>query len=386
MTKRLLTALLTTAFVPGALAGQSILAQAGLGVPSDPLDARSRALGVVGVGLTGWGIFPTDPAAAAGLRLPTVVGSFQPATSSVDGQGGSAGHTRFPVVGVAYPFGANVLTATFGSYLDPRWEARTPILLDLAGQEVSGEDVYRSEGGIAQVRVGWARRLSEAWAIGISGGQYTGSIERTFTRTLDPEAVGSEVNPFVSRARWSASGSVVSGGVAWSPSTLVRVGAAASWSGGLELAPEEGTEGPTRSYDLPVEYRVGATFGLSSDLSLSVGAAYADWTEMDDDLSEGGTRGEVWTWGAGAEWGASELLGRPLPIRLGYRRAQLPFLHDGAEASERAVTGGFGFHLADLEDVPMARLEIGFQRGTREAGSFSEDFWRTTVSIRLSGG
>jgi hypothetical protein len=371
---------------PGSAVAQSLLAHGGLGLPAEALDARTRGLGGVGVGLMGWGIQPTDPAAAAGLRLPSVTASMQSGIASSDGVEGTFGFTRFPVVGVAYPFGENVFSVTLGSWMDADWEARSPVTLQLAGEEVEGLDIFRSRGAMSQVRLGWARRLSESLALGLSAGSTVGSLERVFTRQLNPDQVGLEVSPFNSGARWDASGVLVTAGVAWDPSSLVRVGSSVAWSNGLRLSPVEGSGGETRTFSVPMEYRLGGTAALSPQLALALGVTYADWSSMDGELEESGTRGSALGWGAGVEWTGSSIWSRPTPFRFGYRSQQLPFLLDGAAGVERAFTGGLGIHLADFEDVPVARVEIGFQRGTREAGDLSETFLRTTVSVRLAGG
>ena len=46
------------------LAAQSFFNASGLGLPTDPLDGRSRALGNVGIGLSDGALLPTDPGAA----------------------------------------------------------------------------------------------------------------------------------------------------------------------------------------------------------------------------------------------------------------------------------------------------------------------------------
>lgn len=383
---RLVLVLTLILLVPGTVAGQSVLAGGGLGVPSEPLDGRARALGNPGVGLFGWSLLPTDPSAAAGLVLPTIFATFQPATSSVEGQPGTSGHTRFPVLGIAYPFGENVFSVTMSSFLDPEWEVRVPLLLQLAGEEVEAEDVFRSEGGISQVRFGWARRLTSSFAMGISAGQLTGSLERTFTRELDPEEVGPDVEPFRSGARWRASGTVVAAGASWDISDIARLGGSVTWANRLELSPVPGSGGGTQRYSLPAEFRLGTMVTLAPRLAATVGATYADWSDVGDDLASGGTRGSVWSYGGGFEWTGTTALGRRMPLRIGFRHQDLPFLFEGEAASERALTGGIGIHLADFDEIPVARLELGFQNGSRSAGPLSESFLRTTLSLRVSGG
>jgi hypothetical protein len=338
------------------------------------------------VGLVGWGIHPTDPAATAGLRLPSITVSMQPGVASSDGDEATSGFTRFPVVGVAYPFGENVFSVMMGSWMDSDWQARSPVTLQLAGEEVEGTDIFRSRGAVSQVRFGWARRVSESLAVGLSAGSMVGSLERTFTRQLNPDQVGSDLDPFNIGARWDATGAVVTGGASWDPSSLVRVGGSVAWTNGLRLTPVAGSGGETRTFSVPLEYRFGGTATLAPQLALALGLTYADWSALDGELQDSGTRGATWGWGGGMEWTGGSVWNRPTPFRLGYRSQQLPFLLDGAAGEERAFTGGLGIHLADFDDVPVARVEIGFQRGTREAGELSETFFRTTVSVRLAGG
>jgi hypothetical protein len=304
----------------------------------------------------------------------------------LEGDEEGVGNTRFPVIGVSYPYRGSAFTVSMGSFLEQEWEVRNTLMLDLAGEEVEARDTFRSEGGIGQLRLGWGRRITESVAVGASGGILTGSLERSLTRELDPDQVGPDVDPFQTAARWSASGTVVSAGAAWNPSEMVRVGGSATWFGDLTLRPVAGSGGGTRSYSLPIEYRVGGTFEMAPRLSLVLGTTYADWTGAGEDLGGGGTRGAVWSYGGGIEWTGAALLGRPLPLRLGYRQRDLPFLFQGEAGSERGFSGGFGINLADTEEMPIARLELGVQRGSRDAGALSEDFWRATVSVRLAGG
>lgn len=47
------------------LAAQSLFGSSGLGLPLEAVDARARALGNLGLGLSGGALLPGDPAAAA---------------------------------------------------------------------------------------------------------------------------------------------------------------------------------------------------------------------------------------------------------------------------------------------------------------------------------
>ncbi|MGM0668306.1 MAG: hypothetical protein ACQET1_01225, partial [Gemmatimonadota bacterium] len=76
---------------------------------------------------------------------------------------------------------------------------------------------------------------------------------------------------------------------------------------------------------------------------------------------------------------------RTVPLRLGMRRSTLPFLLDGAEPRESLVSAGLGLNLSQAEAFILAGVDLALERGTREAGSFSEDFYRGTLTVRVSG-
>ncbi len=371
--------------LPSSAEAQSLMNAGGLGLLSDPLDARSRALGSVGIGLEGWYMLGTDPSAAAGLNLPSVTGTFQPSSSRVDG-GARAGGTRFPMLGVSYPFGRHVFVVQFGSFLDQEWEVRTERTLNISGQEVDAVDRFESVGGIGQARLGWATRVSEDLAIGLNVGSYTGAMERRFVRQLDPDVVGSGVEPFLNQGRWRASGLTVAAGATWQPSSVVRVAASLEQAGDLTLDPVAPTPGPEKSYPMPMTLRAGGTVTLASDLRFSTGLSRADWSGVDEALGGDAARGVAWGYGAGIEWVGSTILGRTAPIRLGYRHQDLPFHFQGNPATETAFSAGLSANLADTETMPVARIEYSLERGSRDAAAFSEEYWRSTLSIRLAGG
>jgi hypothetical protein len=211
-------------------------------------------------------------------------------------------------------------------------------------------------------------------------------MERIFTRFLDGEDVGSGVEPFGQSVRLRASGAVAGAGIAWDPSPLFRVAGSISWSGDLELTPTSDSLLDERKYSLPLELKAGATFALTPELALHVGTTYADWSDTAEDLASGSTAAGAWSYGGGLEWGGSTLLGRPVPLRVGARRVNLPFGVDGDGATEQTFSVGAGLNLVDFQAQPLARMELGVDRGSREGGSLSEDFWRVAFTVRVASG
>lgn len=125
---------------------------------------------------------------------------------------------------------------------------------------------------------------------------------------------------------------------------------------------------------------------LASGFSIHGGVSYADWSDAGMDLRSGGSREAAWSFGGGVEWAGASLLGRTLPIRFGARQRALPFNSGGAPASESVLTGGFGMNLVDAEDQPLARVELGYERGSRTAGPVDEAVSILAVTVRVSSG
>ncbi len=381
-------ALLAPASVPAA--AQSVLAAGGLGLPIEPVDGRGRALGSVGIGLLGTTVVPADPVGAVDLPIPTLALTLQSSWLDVQegAQAASFSGNRFPALGVSYPVRDwGVLTLTYGAVLDQRWRHERRDTVDLeAGEAVPILDRFRSEGGVSAVRLGFAHRVAPSLAVGGAVGMYTGSSSRQFTRFFDTIAAAGDIRPFQSSGRWSYSGPTATIGAVVDIGTVVRGAAALTWSGTLEADPSDGTAGESRSYDLPLELRAALSGSLAPELSVLVSVRWADWSGTDDELEMPSVGGALML-GGGVEWGGASLFGRNLSVRLGWRRADLPFrLEAGTEGSESAASGGLGLLLLARSDgFPLALVDLAIERGTRSAGTVSEDFWRSTLSLRVAG-
>lgn len=374
----------------GTLAGQSVLGTQGLGAPLEAMDARSRALGSVGTGLFGGVLSPLDPASAVGLLIPTLNITLQPywgsgswGDASADGRG-----TRFPLLGLAYPVGPlqGMVTLTFGGYMDQRWEVEASGTQDLGGTTTPVTNTYRSEGGISSLTLGWAQRVGNHLALSVGAGYHTGSVTRTYFREFDSLTVANgSVSTYRDGGKWQYGGPTANLGFTWDPVEFLRLSGSLTWNGELKADPTSDTKGGPATYDLPMEYRLGASGILTTDLSLTLGMAYSDWSPSDQGLSGQELVDGAWAFGGGLEWDALSLGSRTLPIRLGMRRSTLPFRFEGADPKESVVSGGLGLNLTQAEDFVLAGIDLALERGTREAGSFSEDFWRGTLTVRLSG-
>jgi hypothetical protein len=369
--------------LPGA--AQSLLSASGLGVPTEAPDGRSRMLGSVGVGLSGSALLPNDPASAAWSLLPGIAVSGQAGGETFQ-DGGTAHQSRFPFVGVVYPHGNQVFSLSLSGAFSQEWDVEVDRVLDFAGEEVRAVDRFEGRGGISVARLGVARRFAEdRVAVGANIGSHLGTMERRFSRELNADDVGPEVEPFELDGIWRSGGLTAAAGAHWDVTPLIRLGGSVTWSEDLRLDPTGNTEGLEHRIPIPLELRGGIFATLTPGLGLAASMYRADWSETVEVLGDADAPGVVWHWGAGLEWAGSTFLGRQFPVAVGYRSRDLPFSFLGSAATESAFTGGFGIHLAESEGTPLARLHVGYERGTRTAGAMEEDFWRTTFTLRLSG-
>ena len=374
---------------PTPAAGQSVLAAAGLGVPMDPVDARGRALGSVGPGMFGTGLIPSDPGASLDLAIPTGTMSIQSAWLAIDqpGRPTNPSGNRFPALGVSYPVqNLGVLTVTYGGVLDQRWRLERKQVVDLGELEVPVTDVFVSTGGVSAVRLGFARRLSGTLGVGAALGAYTGNVERRLTRGFDSLVVEVSVPPFESGGRWTYSGLTGTVGVVLDLGDLLRAGGTLTLSSALEAEPSEDEQGQAQSYDMPAELRAGLSASLATDLTAALSVAYVDWSTTAAGVRAGTTASSALTLGAGLQWEGASFLGRSLPIRMGWRRVELPFYFADRQPVETAFAGGLGILLlASTDALPLAQVDVALERGSRLGGEVTERFWRSTVSLRIAG-
>lgn len=390
MTRRF--ALLAAALLalPASASAQSLFNAAGMGVPANAVDARTRALGGVGIGLRGSALLGSDPAAAADFLLPTVLLTAQP--SWVDfgrgdtGESGTFKGNRFPVLGIAYPTVKRVIaTLSLESFLDQRYQATWSSTVPFGDTPVGVRDEFVSSGGVSQIRLGLARRLSPSLAVGISASRYSGSVTRRLVRYFGEGVDTTAVEPFQTGGFWSYSGVGITGGAALSVGTWAHVSGSVTWSSSLDATASDDSDGDSRSYDLPLEMRLGATAVLAPGLMVHASASSADWSGLDNDLLGSASVGTVVSMGAGVELTRARVLGRSAPLRLGYRRTDLPFALGTGTPTETVWSGGLGLNLSQVGELVRAGIDLALEKGSRSDSVLSENFWRGTLTVRVSG-
>jgi hypothetical protein len=376
-------------------AAQSLFATRGLGLPVAPLDARARALGGIGVGLIGFDMSFANPAEVAGLGRRGVVASLQPGTASptIDGQTGDISASRFPLIRLAYPLGqAFVASLGYSSALEQSWSITSSGTESIGNDTVETRDVISASGGVARVGVGLAWRITEVLSVGLTGGLYTGNLDRRVLRTFNDSTLG--LQSFDTRLQWDYSGTWATAGARLDVPGVARAGASLSISSDLEInGVDEGARDDRA--DMPMIFTAGASGVLSSTITAAAGAEWSGGAPgrvlgAEDAVS---FRRDTWRMGGGLEYTGWRGATRTWPIRLGFNWAQLPFYDEGeTPASEWAAGLGFGLNVIGDAASPLATFDMAVERGSRSGlesadlpGGLSESFWRWTFSLSLFG-
>jgi hypothetical protein len=365
----------------GPAQAQSVLSARGLGFPLDPVDARARGLGGLTTGLAEPHFSLINPAAVAGLPAAGLSVTFQ--GDGIDSRSPDATQSfstsRFPAIQAVFPFGPRFVGSLgYAGVLDQSWSASQVDSVDLAGERREVTDTFLSRGGTARFRIGGAYRLLDRVDVGLALDLYSGALRDSTRRTisgLDPDSIGTAYN-------WQGVG--YSAGARWRGNAL-SVSAAVSGGGDL-TAEAQDTTGVSKSYGMPLTADVGASARITQRALAAVSLRWAQWSAVDEALegTEENAR-DVMQLSGGLEYDGLRFAGRPLPVRLGGRFAQLPFRFDpDAEfADERAVTGGVGIVFGAGAAALNLSGELG-QRGASSAG-LVEDFWRVSLSLALLG-
>lgn len=378
-------------------AAQSITSIRGLGYPIVATDARSEALGGLGIGVMGLAVPFTNPASAADVRQRGVMVSAAATerTSTIGNASASTGTTRFPLMRILFPVGDLVLTGGYGTYLDQSWSVVRTGSQSLSTGPVDYRDVLTSVGGIGQARLAAALPLGDQFAVGVSLGRYTGGQEVQIRRRFDSTAIGS-LQPYAENRGVQYGGTTAQVGFRWDAGEVLRVGGSLTWSGTLSADSAQG-QVSSREYDLPFEVAGGASAYLAPGLLAAVSGRWSGWSVTDAsgglvESGEGVSSRDTWEVGGGLELddpGRRET--RSFPLRLGFQYRQLPFTFASDSPTEWLASLGLGMRFGSDFNTPLARIDLTVQRGARTAAgndatpALDETLWRFVLGISIFG-
>lgn len=363
---------------------QSIFASQGLGAPVPTADARTRAIGGIGIGLQGHSPSLINPAEAADFGVRGLAVSLQSANHSIDVDGHRAdfGANRFPMLRVIYPVGErSTFTVGYGGFLDQTWAVFSDRTDIIGGEEVPVRDRIESDGSISQFQLGVAYALTPELSIGVAGGLYAGGLDRAITREFIDDQ-GPVVDSFTTAMSWSQRAPFASAGIRWDIASLLRLSGSVTWAGTLK-AKGETAASEDFEVDMPLQVAAGLSAYLSPRLLASASGRWSGWSASSN-TTPFGEVSDTWEVGGGLEWELLTFDTRVVPLRVGYHYVQFPFRVDGETPSERTFAFGSGLRFSPGPAGYRAGLDAAVERGSR-SGGFTEDFWRFTVSLSVFG-
>lgn len=357
----------------------------GLGYPVAPIDARAAALGSTGIGLLYGTYSLRNPADLSEHRRPGF--GLALLAEGVDIKGGTVpidtGRERFTVIRAVVPFGDWTASLGFGGELDQDWNARFTDTLVLSRGRVPFEEVREHDGGMSAIDVSLARRLGPL-SVGVTAQRLNGSLRQTFIRRFDAPLEGAPAltNAGGSR-RLKYSAWRIKTGASLSVADRFLVSGAVGFTGDLTAEPQDSTRA-SLLFDLPTTIELGASVLVVESIILTAGGGWAGWSSLESlDAFQEGLRTYDTKWGGvGLEFRSARLLGFDMPLRVGARRAELPFSFGDSPLGETAFSAGAGFVFRG----GVAEVDLAFELGNR--GNFAQDgleesFRRLTVSFTL---
>ena len=300
--------------------------------------------------------------------------------------------SRFPLIAAAVPVGRRIVLGLSSSTLaDRSYEVSYLVTEVLNGVEVTSVETLRALGALNDVRLAAAYRASERLQVGVGLHGITGENRVTVRRTefSDEQSAG-----FLQNNRVSYGGIAGSAGILWSPVSQLTLAASARLGGTLRSYQNDSAR---TEASVPDRFGAEVRYGGIRGVQLSARIEQVRWSEIEA-LRAPEREGEValqpplraidtQELALGAEFGGPRLFERVLPMRLGVRRRELPFLlgrwegeqpvYDTVE--ETAVAAGFG--------VPLAReramIDVAVQRAFRTAAEIDEGAWTIGVSLTV---
>lgn len=352
----------------------------GLGFPTPPYSARSRALG------GSFSLFDPqsgmNPAAIATLRTLTANVTALPEWRTVTSPAGTSSvrGMRFPMMGAAGPIpgsrftiGVSAMTYTIRDYSQDFVDTLT-----IRGASEVVYDTLAGRGGISDLRLvlGWSPSASVV--VGGALHALTGTDRATLARHFADSTQYAAV---------SEKAELSFGGFGTDLGTIVRVtsrlDAALALRSDTRVTIQRDSTHASYPVDLPYMVAAGLRYRASPSVTVTGQGIFRTWSGANSDLLlQGGTGSRnVWDVSAGVE--ILRNVDRPfeLPIRFGARYTDLPFpFYPGGKPHEWSVAVGTG----KLFARGLGGFDAALEHVSRsEAGGFSEKAWLFTLGVTV---
>jgi hypothetical protein len=357
-----------------AAGAQGNLSTQGLGYPPGQLSTPSRTMG----GSTGEvdPISALNPAALGLIRNPIVYMQADPEfrVLQVGAESQRTSVARFPLFMGALPLGSRwAVGVSAATLFDRTWATITRDTQVVGGDTLGADVTQRSDGSIADLRVGVSFASTPWLRFGISGHAYSGRDLIQTARVFDDS---SRFASDTQSTTLSFGGNAVTVGAhAFRPGvgalgvTLRKGGSLDAFNGNQRIA--SGTAPDHMGLSLVYLGIRGASFAVriasdkySNVKSISPTLKVHDGTDI----------------GVGADVLGPRLAGNALNLRAGMRWRTLPFSFDGTAVRENTWSGGFALPFAG----GRAEVNMGAMRSSRSgAAGISEKAWTLSTGFAV---
>jgi opacity protein-like surface antigen len=345
----------------------------GLGYPGRPSGARSRILGSGPDGIDRESAL--NPAAIGEIsRLAIVATSlasfrnYEIDTVVVN----DLRDTRFPYASVAgvIPKTPVTFAASYSIYAERTYDLVNEGTIELRGDSVDIVDNVTSDGAIADLRAALGWDLNGWLVLGAGFHILTGSTHETLTRLYSDTT---NYLPLNARSQVSYSGLGVSAGVLLSPFRRLLIGASFRSDGNLDVTRDSV---PGGTVNLPMTISGGVEYRPWPKILFATTVVWRSWSDANEGMSsDADTAFDTWEIGAGVELNRTGTI----PVRLGFRYAQLPFSPTAEQPREIDLSLGTALRLAQ----GRAAIDMGIERAMRDGGGASERAWQISLGLLL---
>jgi hypothetical protein len=364
-----------------------------------PLAAQSSQFGVRGLGLPGRGLSVSalggagsgalfdgrssrNPAAPGLMTGTALVFTSTQAwrTSENPGGSGSTNEHRFPhlLIGGPLPGVPLALTLSYSSYAVRDYTIVRQGFDSPREVDVPVTDSLGSTGGINDMRLALAWSPSDRIIVGTGLHLLTGSNRIFSVRAWEDTAY----LPVRQTAELAYSGVGISAGVVLQPARDLHIAGTLRYDGSLNVQRDSADVG---TIDLPWTLSAAARYRPADLIAVSVGLSTQNWSVANTGVIDFGgvaARNTVEV-AAGVELIRNIRRPEHLPVRLGVRHAELPFLLvEGSQPRELTISAGTGFRFAR----DLGGIDLALERVSRSQGSeYKESAWQLSVGVSLRG-
>ena len=366
----------------GRAEAQSTLGAQGFGYPPGQLSTRAIGLGGSMAELDP--VSPRNPASLARWGRSGLYLQYDPEFRrvSIAGERDGTVNIRFPLIGGATRIGRQLSAGvTISTLLDRTYTTESSATQVVGGTDLLATTLYRSAGGLNDVRLGFAYELSPSLSIGLAGHVVTGENRVDITTSFDRQ----DFLQLNQQSEVNYSGTAFSAGVNWLPGGNFAVAGSFRPQGALRA---NRNEEPLDDGNLPARAGLSVAYTGITGAVVAAGANWEQWSRIGMG-SENVRAQDTRDVGLGIEVEGPRARGARISLRGGFRMRDLPFGVDAGEqpgtrfARERAFALGAGVPLATFGGVSRAMVDIGLQRASRSGyPGVSERAW--TLSLGLA--